>query len=123
MPDHPYESRLDSLFRCRTRRISRFGVAAVVVAAMASACLVFAVSHVRINRTPGLTIVTLVGPAASWITPLVLTGWVLSFGAMALAAHGMKRRERWSLPLGALAIYLAVVNIMGSFVFAGFVGD
>jgi hypothetical protein len=123
MPVKPYKSILDSLFPGRTRRISRFGIAAALAVSTASACLVFAVWHVRINRTSGTTIMTLVGPAASWITPLTLVGWVLSLVAMALAAQARKERARWSIPLGALAIYLATVNIMGSFVFAGCLED
>jgi hypothetical protein len=91
--------------------------------AFASAALIFAASHVRVERMHRKTIVTLVGPAASWITPLTVSGWVLSVTAAALAAQALKERRLGSIALGILALYLTFVNFLGSFFFIGIFED
>jgi hypothetical protein len=89
----------------------------------ASAALIFAASHVRVDRVHWKTNVSLVGPAASWITPLVLTGWLFSIIAPGLAAKAMKQGRRGCITLGVLALYLALVNLLGSFFFIGVFED
>ena len=86
-------------------------------------CSELAVSHVRIDRYDAKPIISLVGPAASWITPLAVTGWLLSLFAPAFAAQALKRRARGSIVLGVLTLYLVFVNVLGSFFFIGLLGD
>jgi hypothetical protein len=106
------------------RPISWSGIASAGLAAVASAGLVFAVTHERITRgRPLLTSVRPVGPAAEWVTTITIGAWLISLAVVPpLAAQALKRRGRWWV-LAFLAIYLVVLNLFGTFIFVGLLED
>lgn len=105
------------------RRLSRPGIMGVVVAVVASAALIFAATHVRVERSHRRTAVTFVGPAASWVTQLSLAGWGLSLLAPGLAARALREEGRGAIAFGVLTLYLSFVNILGSLFFIGVLED
>lgn len=94
------------------------GVASARFAAIATSVLVFAASHVRVDRTRRQPLVSWVGPAAAWVEYLAMLGWLLTLVALFLSSRAMEQKGRQYV-YGELGLILGIINVPGSCLFYG----
>lgn len=96
---------------------SRPALVALSTALGATALLVLAASHVRVDRTNRRPVVMWEGPLADYVQHVAIVGWVLSAIAIVLGAYTTQRFRSKLNPLAVVGMTLGFLNIFGSCLF------
>jgi hypothetical protein len=97
---------------------SRAAIASFVFAAIGSALIAYFFSHVRVDRTHRLPIVTYIKPGGPWIEWMAYCGWSSTLPSVTLAFQSFAEQGRRK-SFAVLGLILSLINLFGCCLWAG----